>query len=405
MNTIEELIQKECPEGVEFKALGDIGTFERGKNIQKADFVDEGFPCIHYGQIYTYYKLFTDKTIAFVPAELASKATKAHPLDVIITLTSENIEDVCTPLAWLGNTDVAISGHSAAFRHNQDAKYITYFIKSSSFFQQKKKLARGAKVIEIKPEELAKIEIPVPPLSVQHKIVEILDKFTSLEAELEVKLQAELEARKKQYEYYRNQLLDFTGREDVEWKTLGEIAYYPKERISSDELNENNYVSVENLLSNKLGKAISLNVPKSGAAIKYMPNDILIGNIRPYLRKIWLSDIIGGTNGDVVTIRIHDDYKESFIPQFLYYLLSSEDFFNYDNSFAKGGKMPRGDKNQILKYPIPIPPLSEQHRIVTILDKFEELINGQTASLAAEIKARHQQYEYYRDKLLTFRRK
>ena len=224
MNTIKQLIDKYCPDGVEYKKLGEIGTFERGKNIQKTDFLDEGFPCIHYGQIYTYYNLFTSKTIKFVDTVVASKATIAHPGDVIITTTSENMEDVGTPLGWLGNTDVAISGHSVVFHHQQDTKYVTYFIASSPFAEQKKRYARGAKVIDIKATDLEKIEIPVPPLPVQHEIVRILDSFTSLEAELE----AELEARRKQYEYYRDQLLSFRhlsggGKSEVEWKTIKDV--------------------------------------------------------------------------------------------------------------------------------------------------------------------------------------
>jgi type I restriction enzyme S subunit len=144
-------------------------------------------------------------------------------------------------------------------------------------------------------------------------------------------------------------------------------------------------------------------MPIISNAIEFLPNDILIGNIRPYLKKIWLSNCKGGTNGDVVTIRIKESYSQLILPKYLYYQLASDDYFHFMNQYAKGAKMPRGDKQKILEYTIPIPSLEEQERIVGILDKFEALVNDLTQGLPAEIEARREQYEYYRNKLLTFK--
>ena len=188
----------------------------------------------------------------------------------------------------------------------------------------------------------------------------------------------------------------------VEWKRLGEVCYYSDKRIPAESVNNKNYVGVDNLLQDKQGKIDSSYVPKTGNLIEYLINDVLIGNIRPYLKKIWLADNNGGTNGDVLVIRIKAEFKEHVVPRFLYYLLSSDSFFKYDMKYAKGAKMPRGSKSEILKYPIPIPPLSEQERIVAILDKFDALVNDLTSGLPAEIEARRKQYEYYRNKLLQF---
>ncbi len=132
-----------------------------------------------------------------------------------------------------------------------------------------------------------------------------------------------------------------------------------------------------------------------------MCNDILIGNIRPYLKKIWFANNDGGTNGDVLDIRVND-YSVLY-PRYLYYVLSSDKFFNYDMQNAKGAKMPRGSKDAVMNYPIPVPPLEEQERIVSILDRFDKLCNDISEGLPAEIEARQKQYEYYRDKLLTFK--
>lgn len=196
-------------EDVEWKTLGECGTLTRGKYFQKTDFQDEGVPCIHYGQLYTYYRTSTDKTIKFVSEEVAAKSTMVHPNSVIITLTSENIEDVCTPLAWLGDTDVAISGHSVAYESTLNPCYVVQYLKTSHFFKMKSKIARGAKVVEMKPEDLAKIKIPVPSLAEQEKMASILDKFEALINGQTASLSAEIKARHQQYEYYLDFFLMF----------------------------------------------------------------------------------------------------------------------------------------------------------------------------------------------------
>ena len=205
MSKIDELVRELCPDGVEYKTLGEIATISRGGNFQKKNFCAEGVPCIHYGQIYTKYGLFADETLTFIDSECAKKQKFAKMNDIVMAVTSENIEDVCKCLAWLGNEDVAVSGHSAIISHNQNPKYLVYYFHSQMFFAQKRKLAHGTKVIEVTPDTLKSIKLPVPPLEVQREIVHILDSFTLLTAELT----AELTARKKQYEFYRNKLLTF----------------------------------------------------------------------------------------------------------------------------------------------------------------------------------------------------
>lgn len=191
-----------------------------------------------------------------------------------------------------------------------------------------------------------------------------------------------------------------TDRQTVEFKKLGEIANYSNERISAENLTENNYVGVDNLLSDKRGKIFSSHLPNTGNFTKFFSEDILIGNIRPYLKKIWLADCEGGASGDVLIIQVKN--KNFVRPKFLFYFLASDKFFHQYNNTSKGGKMPRGDKNFLMEFKIPVPPLDEQERIVEILDRFDKLCNDLSEGLPAEIAARQKQYEYYRDKLLTF---
>ena len=177
---------------------------------------------------------------------------------------------------------------------------------------------------------------------------------------------------------------------------------YASERIESAAISTHNYVGVENLLQNKQGKTEASSVPKNASLIAYRKDDILIGNIRPYLKKIWKADNNGGTNGDVLTIRIKKEAPICVNPDFLYYVLSSDKFFNYDNGTAKGAKMPRGDKLEVLQYKLIVPEIDEQIKIVDVLDRFDALCNDITDGLPAEIAARQKQYEFYRDRLLSF---
>lgn len=212
MSKLEQLIQELCPDGVEYKSLGEFATIVRGGSLQKKDFRSSGVPCIHYGQIYTRFGLFVDSALTFIDEKTAQRQKMAHTNDIIMAVTSENIEDVCKCIVWLGKEDAAVSGHTAIIRHNQNAKYLAYYFHSSMFFEQKQKLAHGTKVIEVTPVKLNEVTIPLPPLAVQCEIVNILDSFMQLTDELKDKLADELAARQKQYEYYRDKLLSFETR-------------------------------------------------------------------------------------------------------------------------------------------------------------------------------------------------
>ncbi|ENX7920750.1 restriction endonuclease subunit S [Neisseria gonorrhoeae] len=289
-------------------------------------------------------------------------------------------------------------------------KYVYYFLKTQeNCFRN---IGSKMQMPQIATPDTDNYKIPIPSLETQQKIVKILDKFTELEATLEATLEAELALRKRQYRYYRDLLLDFDNQigggiadgyqcrlKNVVWKTLGEVAEYSKNRICSDKLNEHNYVGVDNLLQNREGKKLSGYVPSEGKMTEYIVNDILIGNIRPYLKKIWQADCTGGTNGDVLVIRVTD---EKVNPKYLYQVLADDKFFAFNMKHAKGAKMPRGSKAAIMQYKIPIPPLPEQEKIVAILGKFDTLTHSVSEGLPHEIALRRKQYEYYREQLLAF---
>ena len=206
MNQLTRLIAAHCPGGVEFKPIGEIGELVRGNGMPKSDFSETGTGCIHYGQIYTHYGTWTTETISRVPDEKAAKLAKVDPGDLIITNTSENLDDVCKAVAWLGEEQIVTGGHATVLKHDLDPKYLSYYLQTPHFHADKKRHATGAKVIDVSAKKLAQISIPVPPIEIQQEIVAILDRFTKLEAELE----AELEARRTQYRYYRDTMLSFS---------------------------------------------------------------------------------------------------------------------------------------------------------------------------------------------------
>ena len=382
MESIELMITRLCPKGVKYVKLGEVCEIKTGKGITKKDAENAGdYPIISGGVTpMGYFHLYN-----------------REPNVVTVSRVGANA-------GWVGYmtekfylNDKCFSVIPSEINFNKiNPKFLYYYLKQNESTLTSLQSEGG--VPTINTQKVGSIDFPLPPMEIQNRIVEVLDKMTTLTAELE----AELEARKQQYEYYRNKLLSFNelgGIRQVTWKKISEIAQYPKARIKSEMLTVNTYVGVESLIKDRGGKTSSSSVPV-GTAIEFLPQDILIGNIRPYLKKIWFSDCQGGTNGDVVCIRVLD--CNEVMPKFLYYILASDTFFDYDNSHAKGGKMPRGDKNAILAYNVPVPSMDEQARIVSILDRFEALTTDLQNGLPAEIEARHQQYEYYRNKLLTF---
>ncbi len=190
--------------------MSEIGTFTRGSGLQKKDFTESGVGCIHYGQIYTKYGTCATKTISCVSEEFAQKCRKAKHGDLIIATTSENDEDVCKAVAWLGKEDIAVSSDACFFSHNMNPKFVAYFFKTESFQSQKKRYITGTKVRRVNANDLTKIKIPVPSMAEQQRrIADILDRFETLTTDISQGLPAEIEARRQQYEYYRDKLLTF----------------------------------------------------------------------------------------------------------------------------------------------------------------------------------------------------
>lgn len=183
-------------------------------------------------------------------------------------------------------------------------------------------------------------------------------------------------------------LIDEICPDGVEYRPLREVGTYSNTRIDSSHVDAMNFVGVDNLLPDRRGRAVAEYLPNTPRLTAYQPGDVLLGNIRPYLKKVWLADRQGGCSGDVLAVRIAATGDEAVIEaEFLYFLLSSDEFFAYNVQHSRGAKMPRGDKDAILDYRIPLPPIAAQREVVRILTPF----TGLEPTLVEELNARARQ--------------
>ena len=172
----------ENEKGWEVKKLGEIGTLERGAGISKKDFVDDGLPCIHYGQLHTTFGAYTRKNITFIPKDLLPKYKIAHSGDLILAITSEDVEGSCKSTAWLGDYDVVVGSDAAIFHHNQNGIYLSYYTRTKAFYNEKAKYAKGFKVTHISTKEIASISICIPPISIQNTFANKIEQIEKQKA-------------------------------------------------------------------------------------------------------------------------------------------------------------------------------------------------------------------------------
>jgi type I restriction enzyme S subunit len=376
---------------IKWLTLGDICTIKTGPNINKKIIANQPgpYPVINSGkEPLGYHSQFN---VENDPIGIASRGSVG-----LVTWTEGKF--------FRGNLNYSCSPKKNT---NINRRYLYHYLLEADVSIQS--LATHEGIPALNAGALKTLPVPVPfpddpekSLAIQTEIVRILDSFTQLTAELT----AELTARKKQYDYYRSQLLSLKSIGSIKWTKLKNVAQYSKERIEAKHLNSENYIGVDNLLQNRAGKVPSNHAPTSGKVSQFKTDDILIGNIRPYLRKIWQADTTGGASGDVLIINPTDN---TILPRYLYQILADENFFVYNIKHSKGAKMPRGNKQKIMEFEFPIPypddpekSLAIQAEIVRILDKFDKLTTSLSEGLPREIELRQKQYEYYRNLLFSF---
>ena len=309
-----------------------------------------------------------------------------YPGDLVVANTSENLEDVGKGVVWLGDVEGVTGGHATVVRSLVvDTVFLSYYLRTEDFALKKRKYAQGTKVIELSAVNLSKIDIPVPPLEVQREIVRILDQFTTLEAELE----AELEARRTQYEHYRNHLLSYeslAARGPVCLLPLREcVELCFGERITKTQHTGTLYPVYG-------GGGASFMTDSFNRANEFVISRFALSEVcvRFVSGEFWLLD--SGITFNVDESRCNKRYIGQF--------LLSRQIEIYRKS---AGAAQRNLKTaEFLSMEVPLPGLAEQRRIADLLDRFDALVNDISSGLPAEIAARRTQYEHYRDRLLSF---
>lgn len=382
MGKIDELIQQYCPDGVGYVKLGDVVSISRGASPRPIQnyLTDEedGIPWIKIGDVSTNSKYITS-TDERITREGAKKSRFLKKGTFILSNSMSFGRpyilgiDGCIHDGWISICD---------FEASLNSDFLYYLLRSSDVQGYWiSKANSGGAVANLNSDIVRSTPIPLPPLPVQEAIVNILDRFAVYAAEL----QAELQARQQQYNYYCDTLLSFEGREDVQWKKLGEVLKIKNGR-DYKHLNNGNvpvYGSggVMTYVDTQVYDKPSVLIPRKGSIDKLYYVDCPFWNVDT----IFYTEI----NASIV------------IEKYVFYILQKEHL----EKLNTGGGIPSLTQKVLNGVVIPIPPLSEQQRIVDILDRFDTLVNDLSQGLPAEIEARQQQYEYYRDQLLTFKRK
>lgn len=379
MSRIEELIKEKCPNGVEYKRLKDICSFQRGQAITIKNLEEGDYPVIAGGQNPAFYCNKFNRNYECIT--ISSSGAYAG----FINYWNEKI--LCTDSFSIISNDKNILSN----------KFLFHFLKSKQEIVYQKKKGAGIPHVHISDVDI--MRIPVPPIEVQVEIVRILDKFSELGSELE----AELEARKKQYEYYRNKLLK---KNYIEYK-LDDLCYITSGGTPPRKQNEFWDNGTIKWLSSSVCKnkkqidsitnyITDLGLSKSSAKL-LKPGTTLIAMVGATIGKVAYLDFEACTNQNVASLFPKD--KNILNNEYLFYACTNlySKFMDLSN-----GSFTIANLEFIKKLKISLPPLEEQERIVNILDKFDKLVNDISEGIPSEIASRSKQYEYYRNKLLSF---
>ena len=409
MNKLEELIQKLCPNGVKYKPLNNVvKSISTGLNPRKNFTLNiEGATNFYVTvkEITTGKIVFSDKTdkITDEALNIIQDRSNLESGDILLSGIG-TIGKVALVDIPLGNWNCSESVFLIKPKNDViTSAFLAYILGSKNvqkFFQEK---ARGSTLKGIRQQDLKLLKVPVPPIEVQEEIVRILDKFTELSAELT----AELTARKKQYEFYRDNILNFSNCNDVPKHKLTEIfntrnGYTPsKNNKQFWNTSEISWFRMDDIRENGriLDKAIQ-GVSISAVKGKPFPKNSIIVSTSATIGEHALIKCESLANQRFTYLMLKDEYKDKYNIMFLFCYCFVLDEYCKEN--LNQGNFASVDMRKFNEFEFPMPSLEEQNRIVAILDRFDKLCNDISEGLPAEIEARQKQYEYYRDKLLTF---
>ena len=377
MNILEEI--QNCP--VEWKELGEVCSVKKGKQLNKNLLTEDGlYPAYNGGQ--TYSGRTNDYNVEANTIIVSQGGASAGFVNFVDTKFWANAH-----CYYILPDETRVNNRFVYHFAKMNQKYLMDF-------------QHGAGIPALKADKLSKLLLPIPPLEIQEKIVQTLDKFTDYVTELT--------SRKKQYSFYRDKLLSFEDEVyQVEWKTLDAVSERTSNiswnKIGDDEKFKYIDLSSVDRVSNKITETTSItkSTAPSRAQKIVKSNDIILGTTRPTLKRF---------------TKITDDYNDQIcstgfyvfrtngevLPNYVYHIFSSSDFYKYLEENQSGASYPAISDALVKKYKIPVPSLEIQSRIVQVLDNFDTVCNDLNIGLPKEIELRQKQYEYFREKLLTF---
>ncbi|WP_281964748.1 restriction endonuclease subunit S [Serinicoccus marinus] len=408
MSLIDDLLMTLAPDGVPFYTLAEIATTVPGLSGKtKNDFSDGNARFVSYMNAFA--NLAVDQmAMDFVKVGPGEKQNELRKGDVVITGSSESVDEIGMSSVVIEEPAEALYLNSFCFalRFENSALLLPgfskYLFRSNVVRDQIRRSASGVTRINISKPRFMKVRIPVPPIEVQREIVRILDQFTQLEAELE----AELEARRRQYDHYAGLLL--TNDENVLRVKFGDVATIvrgasprPIQKFITDASDGVPWIKIGDVPAR--GKYITgaaQCVTPEGAAKsrRVSAGDFVLSNSMSFGRP-YISKIEGYIHDGWLAI---SDFDASFAPDYLYYLLRSAPIQEEFARRAGAGTVKNLNAEIVRSVEVPVPSMERQYRVVDLLDKFDALVNDLSTGLPAELGARRKQYEYYRDKLLTF---
>ena len=362
-------------------ALGDVCSFHRGASVPRARMYNEGdYLYIHYGDLYRGFSLRIDvedpaKHIPYILRDEQIKDNqRLKDQDIVYVLTSETVDDLGH--AFLFNNPIdkpAVSGTETTIvrverRDLVVPAYLNYLMGSPRFVAELRQYTRGMKVFRVHPGDVARIEVDLPPIETQHQVVAVLDA-----------IYAKQQVNTKLNGYLAEQCEGIVEHQTGDVVALASLCGLASERVDCREADIATYVSTESLLPAKMGKQTASTLPQAGKVAVYKAGDTLVSNIRPYFKKIWYADRSGTCSGDVLVFRANQPEHAGY----LYSCLRQDRFFDYVMKGAKGTKMPRGDKKQMLTYEIVNSPSAAAiGAIQTALEQIS-IANKENDSLAA----------------------
>jgi type I restriction enzyme S subunit len=412
MSRINDLIRQCCPNGVPHRTVADVATYVRGLTYSKHEEQDDGPIAVLRSNNIT----LSSNTLNLADVRRVSGSVRVrenqrlYANDILISAASGSKAHVGKVAYVWDDMDYAFGGFMAVLRTDGaiEPRFLFHLLIGRTFADYLERTLSTTTINNLGASTVGAFRIPLPPVEVQQEIVQVLDLLTSLESELEAQLESELDARRTQYAYYRDSLFTFPKTAALPRIPMGDLGQFIRgRRFTKEDVVDSGIPSIH------YGEIYTHYGVAANAAVSHVRSDLA-----PKLRFAQPGDVVIAAVGETVEdvakavawlgsepVAIHDDtflFRADMNPKYVSYVMQSSDFHSQKNKFVARAKVKRLSGQGLAKIMIPVPPRSEQDRVVSILDKFSATLDDLSLRLSAEGSARRIQYQHYRNRLLSF---